>query len=84
MLYLIVGAGHVMSKNEISYVDKKRKPLDYKLINSSVFSEGYTATSSCNYNEMLVPEICNATVQNAGNPAPKPVSMTAHTKVEFY
>lgn len=74
----------VMSKNDISYVDKKRKPLDYKLINSSVFSAGYTATSSCHYNEMLVPEICNATLQNAGNPAPKPVSMTAHTKVEFY
>lgn len=77
-------SGKVMSKNEISYTDGNGKPLDYKIINSSSYSEGYTATSSCRYNEMLVPEVCKVTVQSAGNPVRKPVLMTAHTKVEFY
>lgn len=78
------GSGTIMSKNEITYIDKNRKPLDYKIINSSVYAKGYIATNSCHYNEMLVPEICNVTVQSEGTPVPKPVLMTAQTKVEFY
>lgn len=78
------GSGKVLSKNEISYVDKDRKPLDYKIINTSVYSDGYTATNTCHYSEKLVPEICKVTMQSAGNPVPKPVLMTANTKVEFY
>lgn len=78
------GSGKVMFKSEITYVDKIKKPLDYKLLNTAVYKEGYIATSSCDYSVELVPEVCKITIQRAGNPVPNPVVMTAHTKAEFY
>lgn len=77
-------SGNILSKNEITYSDKNKKPLDYKIINESSYAQGYTATTTCKYNAKLVPELCDLTIQKAGDPQPKPTVMTVHTSVEFY
>lgn len=78
------GSDKILSSNEVIYLDKNTKPLDYKIINESSYAQGYTATTTCKYNAKLVPELCNLIIQNAGNPLPKPTVITAHTSVEFY
>jgi len=77
-------SANVLSKNEITYTDANKKPLDYKIQNISGYSEGYIATSTCEYTSKFVPELCRLIIQKAGNPLPNPVVMTAHTAVEFY
>jgi Uncharacterised protein family (UPF0257). len=77
-------SGKLLSKNEIMFLNFNDKPLDYQILNTSTYSEGYTATSTCEYNAKLVPEVCQLIIQKTGEPLPKPVVMTAHTTVEFY
>jgi len=77
-------SGMIASKNDVSYIDAVKKPLDYEIVNTSNYSRGFKAKSHCNYSEKLIPIQCELSIQQSSHPEAPPTILNAHTSVEFF
>ncbi|MEO3991253.1 YnfC family lipoprotein [Pseudocitrobacter cyperus] len=74
----------VTATNVVTYSDPEHKPLDYKLINRSQYSENYTSESLCKYDKQGTPSSCDVTITYDDHPARKPLRLKVMTKATFY
>lgn len=77
-------SGMIASQNAVEYADVNKRPLDYKIVNTSHYSQGYVATNTCEYTKEQIPTVCKTQIIKSSNPETPSIMLTSRTSTEFY